>query len=154
MQDLFIGSSDASTLQLGLKFRLGTRPPLYQTQPTVSHSFTFPCLLFTLSRPFADHFSILGCAVTLSSPCPRWRCPRLGLLDINQDGFLQRNELLVASAPELKLFDFRRPRGSHRWTVCPMSCAFRNDDFPTVLGDVHVIWSYVVTCMATVPRGV
>eukprot|EP00438_Fugacium_kawagutii_P000251 Skav212296 [mRNA] locus=scaffold732:600348:624010:- [translate_table: standard] len=36
--------------------------------------------------------------------------PRLELLDINEDGFLQRNELLVASAPELKLFDFRRPR--------------------------------------------
>lgn len=29
-------------------------------------------------------------------------------LDTNQDGDLQREELLVASAPELKLFDFRR----------------------------------------------
>ena len=33
---------------------------------------------------------------------------RLNLLDTDQDGFLQRHELLVSSAPELKLFDFRR----------------------------------------------
>ncbi len=34
---------------------------------------------------------------------------RFQQLDTNQDGFLGRSELTVATAQELKLFDFRRP---------------------------------------------